>query len=149
MTPDGLHPLPSKQYYDIVTWLTTQAMFSFTVMPFILLTLPDSILLWRRVYFYAIIQVALSLAFFASPAKGWLVRTQRARVKKHEERVASAKAANEAARPPLNRENTHIKGGMLGLPDDIGQDIDEIVNEVMTEMERKRQLEAVNQVKSS
>lgn len=118
-------------------------------MPFILLTLPDSILVWRRVYFYAIIQVAIGLAIFASPAKGYLIRTQKARVKKHEARVEAQKIAAERQRPQVRREESHIKGGMLGLPDDPAQDIDEIVNEVMEEMERKRRLEAAKEAKTS
>lgn len=118
-------------------------------MPFILLTLPDSILVWRRVYFYAIVQVAVGLALFASPVKGWLIRTQKARVRKLEDRVRAEKIVAELKRPPIKREESHIKGGMLGLPDDPGQDIDEIVNEVMNEMERKRKLEAVGESKTS
>jgi len=150
LSADGKHALRSKRYYDFATYLTTQTIFSFTTLPFILLTIPDSILVWRRVYFYAIVEVALGIAFFASPAKAWLIRTQKARVKKHEERVSAARAAIEAEkRPPINREKSHSKGGMLGLPDDPVKDIDEIVNEVMGEMERQRKLDTIQEGKTS
>ncbi|KAA8572641.1 hypothetical protein EYC84_003240 [Monilinia fructicola] len=66
--PKTTQPTPHKLYYDLFSWLATQLAFSFTVAPFILLTLPASFLVWSRVYFYAIIGTALSTAFFASPA---------------------------------------------------------------------------------
>ena len=73
LTPDGQRPTAYKPYYDIMSYLVTQTAFCFTTAPFVLLTLPSSLLVWARVYFYSIIGVAASMAFFASPAKPWLI----------------------------------------------------------------------------
>ncbi|CAK7269107.1 Lysophospholipid acyltransferase [Sporothrix epigloea] len=63
-------PLPIKAWlYDPLSFLATQLAFAFAVAPFVLLTLQDSLLAWSRVYFYALVGVLASMAFFASPAK--------------------------------------------------------------------------------
>ncbi|KAB2575831.1 putative mboat family protein [Lasiodiplodia theobromae] len=72
LAPDGQRPLPTKIYYDIFTWLVTQLAFSYTVIPFITLELAPSLLIWRRVYFFTIVGVIVSLAFLASPGKKML-----------------------------------------------------------------------------
>lgn len=72
MAPDGQRALPTKIYYDIFTWLVTQLAFSYTVIPFITLELAPSLLIWRRVYFFTIVGVIVSLAFLASPGKKML-----------------------------------------------------------------------------
>ena len=83
-------PLPSKLWlYDPLSFVATQLAFSFTVAPFILLTLHDSLLAWSRVYFYTVVGVLASMAFFASPAKPAL--------KKELERRAAKVAASAAA----------------------------------------------------
>ncbi|KAI9746577.1 MAG: lysophospholipid acyltransferase [Claussenomyces sp. TS43310] len=86
--PFFLHPTTQKPtkykiYYDVFSYLTTQLAFCFTTAPFVLLSLPESYLVWRRVYFYAIVGTAISTAFFASPAKAFLkqqldIRSERA-----------------------------------------------------------------------
>lgn len=68
-------PLPSKKWYDLASWLTTQLTFNFAVCPFLVLGFHESITAWSRVYFYAIIHTAVALAFFSSPGKKWLRKT--------------------------------------------------------------------------
>ncbi|AEO69311.1 uncharacterized protein THITE_2119570 [Thermothielavioides terrestris NRRL 8126] len=67
-------PLPSKKYYDLASWLTTQLTFSFAAAPFLILSLSGSLQVWARVYFYGVLGTAALMAFFASPARGALKR---------------------------------------------------------------------------
>ena len=120
LTPDGQRPTAYKPYYDVLSYIVTQAAFSFTTAPFVLLTLPDSLLVWSRVYFYVILGAAVSMAFFASPAKAWLA-------KKLKERNQSAMQPQEKREHPL-----------MGLPSDPGRDIDEAVKEIKEEVEARR-----------
>lgn len=103
--------------------MTTQLAFCFTTAPFVLLTLPDSLLVWARVYFYAIIGVAFSMAFFASPAKPWLIKQLNDKRKPALQRTAS----QESMREPV-----------MGMPHDPGQDFDEVFQEVRDEVMRRR-----------
>ncbi len=128
LTPDGLRPTPYKPYYDLFSFLTTQATFAFTMAPFMLLTLPASLLVWARVYFYAIIGVILSMAFFASPAKLFLIR-------KLKERNKGALKKGEEKR---NENGEHPVMG-LGLPSDPAREVDEAVKEIREEVERRRE----------
>ncbi|KAI9832114.1 MAG: Mitochondrial Translation Optimization [Phylliscum demangeonii] len=73
LTPSG-RPTAYKPLYDVLSYLATQLCFSFAVAPFVLLTLHDSFRVWYYVYFYAPIGVGVSMAFFASPAKRYLVK---------------------------------------------------------------------------
>jgi lysophospholipid acyltransferase len=118
-------PLPSKIYYDIFSWFITQAAFTFAVTPFVLLRIQPSYAAWSRVYFYAILGTVVSMAFFASPAKGYLLQRLRARME----------------RPELLR--TKSEGGgehdvMLGLPVDAEAELQEIVAEVRAEIEKRK-----------
>ena len=122
LTPDGQRPTPYKRYYDIISYLVTQLAFCFTTAPFVLLTMPDSLLVWTRVYFYAIIGVVASMAFFASPAKSWL--TQRLNKRNHP--MIKRSASQETIGAPL-----------MGLPNDPGRDIDEAIREVREEVEAR------------
>lgn len=122
LTPDGQRPTPYKRYYDILSYVTTQVAFCFTTAPFVLLTLPDSLLVWARVYFYAIIGVAASMAFFASPAKQWLDQHLRAR--------------NHPI--PRSASQETLDGSLMGLPSDPGRDFDEAMQEVRDEVEARR-----------
>ena len=124
MSPDGQTPTPYKPYYDVLSYLATQATFSFTTAPFVLLTLPSSLLAWARVYFYAIIGVAISMAFFASPGKVWLDQNLRKRNLPTKQRTISQES---------------ISHPLLGLPSDPAQDVDEAVKEVRQEVEVRRQ----------
>ena len=123
MTPDGQKPTRNKTYYNIVSYLATQAAFCFTVAPFYLLSFSDSIKVWSRVYFYCPIGVALSMAFFASPAKSYLI-----------------KKLNTRNHPRVHRtihEETRY-GPTLGLPNDPGRDVDEAIEEIKMEVENRR-----------
>lgn len=123
LTPDGQKPTPNKRYYDILSYIATQAAFCFTTAPFVLLTLRSSLLVWSRVYFYTIIGVAASMAFFASPAKPWLNKRLSER--------------NHLA-PQRSSSQSSINQPLLGLPSDPGQDINEAVKEVREEVEARR-----------
>ena len=136
--------LPTKRYYDVASYLATQLVFSFTVTPFILLTLPHSLQVWAAVYFYAIIGVATCLAFFASPAKAILRKKLAARAKAagqatpaaHTPAVEKEQAEAELLIPGQKRED--VRGPSLGLPDDPGRDVDEIMDELRGGVEVRR-----------
>ena len=101
----------------------TQAAFCFTTAPFVLLSLPDSLLVWSRVYFYAIVGTAASVAFFASPAKAWL--TQKLNERNHG--TLHDRISQETVGHPL-----------MGLPSDPAGDIDEAIREIREEVELRR-----------
>lgn len=124
MTPDGTKPTKNKRYYDVFTWLVTQLTFAFVTTPFILLNIGDSILVWRRVYFYIVIGTAACNIFLMSPGKAWL----------------SKRVKQRTGRPSLSRNNSQDshKGALLGVPDDPNKDINEVVDEVMEEMKKRR-----------
>ncbi|KAN0073425.1 MBOAT, membrane-bound O-acyltransferase family domain containing protein [Elaphomyces granulatus] len=115
LTPDGTKPTPLKRYYDVVSWLTTQLILSFSVVPFIVLYFSDSILVWARLYFYGLVAVMSSIAFFASPAKGYLIRELKKRNKPEVSRAISHESVGQPA---------------LGLPNDPAREIDEAVQEI-------------------
>ncbi|PQE30780.1 MBOAT family protein [Rutstroemia sp. NJR-2017a WRK4] len=121
-------PMPNKIYYDIFSWLVTQLAFSFTVAPFILLTLPASFLVWARVYFYAVIGTAFSTAFFASPAKPYMMKMVSER---------TGKAAGGLKRTE-STESLTSKEPVYGLPGDPSKDLDEAMSEVRAEMEARQ-----------
>ncbi|KAB8237816.1 MBOAT, membrane-bound O-acyltransferase family-domain-containing protein [Aspergillus alliaceus] len=130
LTPDGNQPTPYKKYYDIASYVVTQLTLSFAVMPFIFLSFSDSIRVWRSVYFYGIVGNIVSLALFASPAKGLLLKKLRGRNRPHVPRTVSS----ENMRQPT-----------LGLPNDAIQEFDDAVQEIRTEIEsRQRRGSLVN-----
>lgn len=96
---------------------------SFVVLPFITLSFTGSVGVWAHVYFYGIVGVFSSLAFFASPAKAILVKKLKKRNTPYIPRTAS-------------QEN--IRAPALGLPNDPGRDIDEAVQEIRAEIESRR-----------
>lgn len=104
--------------------MVTQLAFSFTTAPFVLLSLSASFLVWSRVYFYVVIGTALATAFFASPAKGQVLRW-----------------LNGGA-PKLQRtksqESLAPKEPVLGLPPDPEKDFEEAVQVVKAEMEARQ-----------
>ncbi|KAH2162062.1 hypothetical protein KXW33_001979 [Aspergillus fumigatus] len=123
LSPDGAKPLPTKRYYDILSWLVTQLTMSFVVMPFIFLSFSSSIQVWRSVYFYGIIGNIMSIIFFASPAKGYLVRSLSKRNKPHIPRTASMESLQQPT---------------LGLPNDPAREFDDAVQEIKAEFEARR-----------
>jgi lysophospholipid acyltransferase len=124
MTPDGSKALAHKRYYDIFSWFITQFAFCFVTTPFILLTLSDSIRAWAAVWFYAIIGVSISGAFTLSPGKRWIQRKLKAR----------------GQRPSMHRQESHesLAGATLGVPLDPGVEFDEMVDEIVEEVRKRR-----------
>jgi lysophospholipid acyltransferase len=120
---DGQTPTSYKPYYDLATWLVTQTIFSFTTVPFVMLTLPNSLLVWTRVYMYAVVAVLGSIAFFASPGKGFLVRKLKQR---------------QTPRPGLQRAESKERHPVLGMPDDPAREVDEAIREIREEVEARR-----------
>ncbi|KAF2087510.1 MBOAT-domain-containing protein [Saccharata proteae CBS 121410] len=127
LAPNGKDALPTKKYYDVFTWLVTQLAFSFTVAPFVLLTLPDSLKVWSRVYFYCIFGVIASLAFLASPAKHNLIKALNRR---------SGRGISALERPAVSRSASYDsmrQETYLGLPDDPEKEVGEVIDEVRRE----------------
>ncbi|KAL9623300.1 MAG: hypothetical protein Q9160_002407 [Pyrenula sp. 1 TL-2023] len=123
LTPDGTKPTALKPYYDFASYVATQLAFCFTTAPFVILSFPDSIKVWARVYFYCILGVAISIGFFASPGKAWL--NQRLNKRNHP-RVRRTRSQEEISHPSL------------GLPSDPGRDVDEAAEEIKQEIETRR-----------
>ncbi|KAK5133193.1 hypothetical protein LTR08_008129 [Meristemomyces frigidus] len=126
ITPDGAKHTANKRYYDIFTWLVTQLAFSFTTAPFILLNIHDSTLAWARVYFYVIVGVLASSGFLASPGKAWLAQ--------------KVKARTTATRTGMKRQDSteSLAGPDMGVPSEPGLEWDEMVDEVVGEVKRRR-----------
>ena len=124
MTPDGKQPTQNKRYYDFFTWLVTQLAFSFTTAPFILLSIHTSMLAWARVYFYCIVGVTFCSVFLATPGKTYLQKQVRARSTKPELR--------------RNESQESLQGATLGVPNEPGQEFDEMVDEIMEEVKKRR-----------
>lgn len=122
MTPDGTQELPRKRYYDVFSWFITQLAFSFTVAPFILLSLHDSVLVWARVYFYCTIGVTATSLFLASPGKKWL----QSQVKQYSRPTMARTESYEGDHPTL------------GLPNDPGKEWDEMIEEISAEIDARR-----------
>jgi lysophospholipid acyltransferase len=120
LSPDGSKPTSSKRYYDFASWVVTQLIMSFTVAPFVILSFSDTIALWGHVYFYGIVSVASAVAFFASPAKGYLIAQQKKR-----------------SRPALVR-TVSAETPVLGLPNDLEKEVDDAIKEISEEIEEMR-----------
>ncbi|KAL8668450.1 MAG: hypothetical protein Q9168_006920 [Polycauliona sp. 1 TL-2023] len=146
LTPDGQRPTKYKIYYDILSYVVTQAAFCFATVPFVLLSLSTSLLVWSRVYFYTVFGIAASMAFFASPAKPWLIKQLHARNKtanmdqQRQQQAQQQQPPQQQPRPSLSTESTMdepIMGG--GLPSDPGKELDDAVREIKQEVEARRQ----------
>lgn len=152
LAADGKSSLPSKIYYDVFTFLLTQAAFSFTVAPFILLGFSDTLKVWSRVYFYTLIGVAGSYGIFSRslPIRKHLQQRQSARTaptSAAELDVSSIEtiAKEEIKKDNLSRTNTtssiasSMKAPTLGIADDPEAELDAIVAQVKRDItERKR-----------
>lgn len=136
LDPITQQPLSTKKYYDVISWLTTQAVFSFVAAPFVMLQFDRSITVWARNYYFAVVGTVLSMAFFASPAKAYLRR-------------ALEKRAREAgARLVRTSSSDSIAGGkrpepVLGLGDPV-KDIDEAIQEIRAEVEKRKATEGAS-----
>ena len=91
-----------------------------------LLNLPSSLLVWTRVYFYAVVAVGGSLAIFASPAKPYLIRQLKNRQGNDDQALKRSTSQETNSHPAL------------GLPNDPGRDIDEAIQEIKEEVELRR-----------
>ncbi|KAF1974528.1 MBOAT-domain-containing protein [Bimuria novae-zelandiae CBS 107.79] len=156
MTPDGKEPLPSKRYYDIFTWLLTQVVFAYTVAPFILLSFSATMLVWSRVYFYALIGVAFSFAAFSRslPIRHHLQKMQAARqpssstedIEKIAKEEVEADLRRRQSALSVNSDASSVrKAPTLGIADDPEAEIDEIVREVKQEIEERMRRGSVMQ----
>ena len=113
-------------------------------MPFVLLTLPDSLQAWAAVYYYAIIGTIVSLVSFNPPAKATLRKklAQRAKMAGVATPGATTPAVEKTSAevqplvPGQSREGT--RGPHLGLPDDPGAELDDIMDEIKREVEYRR-----------
>jgi lysophospholipid acyltransferase len=97
------------------------------VVPFQFLTLPDSIKVWARVYFYGVIATALCFGFLNSPGKGMLVKRLKARSKPALERTTSGGSMTEG-----DMQST------LGLPHDPEFEMQQIMKGVKDEIEARK-----------
>lgn len=127
MAPDGKSTGPYKRYYDVVSWLITQLTFTFMVIPFQFLTLPDTAKVWARIYFYGVIGMASCFVFLNSPGKGMLVKQLKARSKPGLERTTSARSVS-----------TGDMQSTLGLPHDPDFEMQQIMKGVKEEMEARQ-----------
>ena len=137
LDPKTQAPLPSKRYYDFFSWLVTQLAFSFTVTPFLTLTLSASLLAWQRVYFYAIVGTAASMVFFASPAKPFLRKRLEARAAKAGVDVTGAKRPDGLHRT-ISTDSLGGREPVLGLSADPERELDEVISEIRAEMQAKK-----------
>lgn len=135
--PVTQQPTPYKRSYDWFSWFATQLGFCFVTTPFLVLTFTDSFKVWARVYFYCVIGVAASYAFFASPARPWL--------------KAKVEERNQAAGAPLRRSastESLAAGGSLdpepivgpGLTSDVNRELGEFVGEARLAWEERERL---------
>lgn len=124
--PVSQKPLPSKKYYDFVSWLATQTTFSFVAAPFIILGFKDSLEVWSRVNYYAIITTFSTLAFFASPAKS------------HLRKMLEKKSREAGGHLSRTTSAENLKEPVLGLSADPGKDINEAIQEIQVEVEKAK-----------
>ena len=127
LTPSGA-PTSYKPLYDVLSYLSTQLAFAFAAAPFVLLTLPTSFKVWSRVYFYTPIGIALSMAFFASPAKPYLANMLERRNKKTTTREGKPVTANVKMLPTNHADMR--KEPVMGLSSDPGSEIDQAIREM-------------------
>ncbi len=112
----------------MATYLGTQLTFAFAVCPFLILSFTDSLRVWARVYFYALIWTVATLVFFASPGKVAL----RKQLEKRQGR-ASAKLVRSISTESLT-------GGhpILGISTDPERDINEAIEEIRAEVQAQQ-----------
>ena len=152
LDPATQHPLPSKRYYDVFSYLATQLTFSFAVAPFLILSLSGSLRAWSRVYFYAIIGTALSMALFASPPAKHLLKTRleeravRAGVpptRDAQRRGEQGEKASLYQHGNTSANNSTDRLPLLGISGDIQQEVEDGIREIRGEIEEKRRLARV------
>ncbi|KAH6622041.1 MBOAT, membrane-bound O-acyltransferase family-domain-containing protein [Boeremia exigua] len=149
---DGKSALPTKIYYDVFTFFLTQAAFTFTVAPFILLGFSDTLKVWSRVYFYTLIGVAGSYGLFSRslPFRKQLQQRQSVRTTPTSTTEMDISQIEQIAKEEIKKDNlTRIdtttstasssRAPTLGIADDPEAELDSIVAQVKREIaERKR-----------
>lgn len=88
-----------------------------------MLSIERSLAVWSRVYYYGIVGTAVGMAFFASPASRMLSQRLTARMERPELARAKSDSGDQV---------------MLGVPVDAEAELQEIVTEVRSELERAR-----------
>ncbi|KKF92231.1 Lysophospholipid acyltransferase [Ceratocystis platani] len=133
LDPHTGKPTPNKKIYDFICPIATQLIFSFVVVPFLVLSFRDSWEVWRRLHYFAIVGVQLVMVFFASPAKGFLRKQLETR---------QAKGRFFGPRPSLSRnastDSVSSTHPVLGVADNIEKDVTEMVEEIKAEIEAKQ-----------
>jgi lysophospholipid acyltransferase len=129
-------PLPSKRFYDLFSFLVTQLTFTFATTPFLLLAMDKSLLVWSRVYFYAVVGIAASMAFFASPAKPMM----RKKLEERQAKAAGGSGSNGRGHPLVRTSSTDSVNRLpvLGVSGDPEREVDEAFAEIKSEMEMRR-----------
>lgn len=120
--------------------IVTQLTFSFVAAPFLILTFSGSLLAWSRVYFYAVVGTAASMAFFASPAKKTLRKMLEARAAKagvvvDGKQQQSSKRVVEIKRTGSTDSLQNLP--VLGMSQDPERELDEALSEIKAEMEAR------------
>ena len=120
--------------------IVTQLTFSFVAAPFLILTFSGSLLAWSRVYFYAVIGTAASMAFFASPAKKTLRKMLEARAAKvgvvvDGKQQQASKRVVEIKRTGSTDSLQNLP--VLGMSQDPERELDEVLSEIKAEMEAR------------
>ena len=121
-------PTSKKVYYDCLSYLVTQLTFSFATTPFLILNFSGSLEVWRRLYFYPVIGIIASMAFFASPGKIYLQKKLEARQK-----PVGAKMVRN-----LSQDGLSGREPVLGVSLDPERDMNEVVEEIKAEIGKKR-----------
>jgi lysophospholipid acyltransferase len=137
IAPDGKTPTAAKKYYDVFSFLITQVAFCFTVTPFVILGFADSIKAWARLHFYCLIGVAATMAFFASPAKKYLDNQIDKRNNSNISSTSSTSSTSTSSKPSQS-DTDLLRQPSLGVPQNLGSDIDEALQEIRTEVEMRK-----------
>lgn len=130
-------PTSGKVYYDIFSFLVTQTAFCFATTPFLVLGFSDSIKVWARVYFYCVVGVVLSSAFFASPAKAFMKK----KIEERNQKAGSAikrSASTESLATGGSRDSEPIVGP--GLSSDVNRELGEMVDEARQTWQEREKL---------
>lgn len=93
------------------------------MIPFIILSLHDSLTVWSSLYFYGAIGTLASVAFFSSPAKSLFI----SQLTRRNKPLPVPSPAQEPNNPPT-----------LGLPSDPPREVDDAVKEIRAEIESVR-----------
>lgn len=124
----GSNPTSKKKFYDFASYLVTQITMSFVTIPFLTLTLRDSLNAWASLYYYGLIWTLGALAFFLSPGRQILKKQLESR---------TGKARVQMARSVSTESITSMEP-ILGISSNPQQDVNEAMEEIKAEIEAKR-----------